>query len=68
MIQDEVDETPEQHEINDTGVLNLYELSNIIQFKYLGMRDKTTGEIIEKPTNIMVNYYGTVDKWIYKEI
>ena len=68
LIQDEVDEAPEQHEINDTGVLNLYELSNIIQFKYLGMRDKTTGEIIEKPTNIMVNYYGTVDKWIYKEI
>lgn len=37
-IKDAVDTTPQYHEVNETGVLRLYELSNINYITYIGKR------------------------------
>ena len=37
-IKDGADTIEQYHEINDTGILNLHELSNIISIKYVGKR------------------------------
>ena len=67
LIKDEDDLVAEQHEINDTGTLRFYELNNIKEIKYLGKRNKITGEIETSfPENILMNYYFTVIKGTYK--
>ena len=67
LIKDSSENQGEIHEIGGTGILKLYELSNITQLKYLGMRNKATGEIdSSKPTNILINYYYILIRGTYK--
>jgi len=67
LIQDSSEIKPEQHEINDTGNLKLYELNNIQEIRYLGVRDKNTGEIdYTQPANVLVNYICLIEKGTYK--
>ena len=37
-IKDGTDENEHYHEVNDTGILNLHELNNILSIKYIGKR------------------------------
>lgn len=41
-IKDEEDREYQQHEVNDTGILRLYELSNIVDIRYVGRRKLNT--------------------------
>ena len=67
LIRDTSENQAEKHEINDTGILRLYELNNITQIKYLGIRDKTTGEIdSSKSANVLINYFYTLIRGTYK--
>ena len=57
----------EEHEIGDTGILRLYELNNITQIKYLGIRNRVTGDIdSSKPANVLINYYYSLTRGTYK--
>ena len=58
-IQDTTEDVGEVHVVNDTGVLALTEISDIIQIRYLGIMDDN-GEIQEIKTGVMINYYYTV--------
>ena len=67
LIRDASENQPEEHEIGDTGVLRLYELNDITQIKYLGVRNRVTGEIdSSKPANVLINYYYTLIRGTYK--
>ena len=55
------------HEVGDTGTLRLYELNNIKQIRYLGVRNKLTGEIDTTiPADVLINYLFTTVKGTYK--
>ena len=59
--------TEEEHEINDTGVLRLFEINTIDKLVYEGIRN-ADGTIDEtKPANILVNYCYTLVQGEYKE-
>lgn len=66
-IQFEEELNGKQYEIGDTGILRFYELNNIKQIKYIGKRNKQTGEIdTSKPEDILINYLYTLIKGTYK--
>lgn len=66
-IQDFNDQNIELHEINDTGVLRLYNIEIVKKFNYIGMRDQKTGLIDEtKSTDVLVNYICILAKGTYK--
>ena len=57
----------ELHEINDTGVLRLYDIEVIKKFNYIGVRNSKTGEIDEtKATDALINYIYVLSKGTYK--
>ena len=67
LIRDESENLAEEHEIGDTGILRLYELNNITQIKYLGIRNRVTGDIdSSKPANVLINYYYSLTRGTYK--
>ena len=66
-IKDAADLTAQYHEIGDTGLLDLYELSNIKELRYIGVRNRLTGEIEAKPANILLNYKYSLVKGTYKK-
>lgn len=73
LIQDASETASEVHEIGDTGILRLYDLNNIIQIKFLGIRNKETGTIDspdrnhpDKLVDVLINYYYTLIKGTYK--
>jgi len=63
-IKDESDENIQYHEINDTGILRLYELSNITEIKYIGKKNlkvpfdesSLLNQIEESPADVSVTY------------
>ena len=64
-ISDGLDQKPSYHEINDSGVLRLYELSNIKEIRYIGKRylktphneETVSDEIITESTLDKDNHY-----------
>ena len=57
----------DKHEINDTGVLRLFDINTITGIKYLGVR-KADGSIDNtKSENILLNYCYTLIRGTYKE-
>ena len=66
-IQDESDNQIENHVIGDTGQLRLYDIENIKQLRFIGIQDKTTGEIKRVKADVLVNYFYILVKGSYKK-
>ena len=65
-IRDENEITGERHEMNTTGLLNFYNISDIRDLQYIGIR-KSDGSInTEKILTIMVNYRYILLQGVYK--
>lgn len=63
----------ELHVVGATGLLELFDMENIIAIRYLGMKDLITGteyRIADDPrscTDVMLTYICTITKGIYKQ-
>lgn len=66
-VQDESDNQIENHVIGDTGQLRLYDIENIKQLRFIGIQDKTTGEIKRVKADVLVNYFYILVKGSYKK-
>jgi len=70
-IKDASESDGELHEINETGTLRFYELSDIKQLDYYGMRnygaDKEENPYLFVPATVSVMYYYTVLEGEYEK-
>lgn len=56
------------HEVNDTGILHFYGISDIIGIKYIGRRNPETGEIIKNlPCDVIIDYLYYIIEGQYRE-
>ena len=66
-VQDSSEQTGEYHLINATGILYIDDISDIIQIKYIGIKDPETGEIDPvRKADIILNYYYVVVEGSYQ--
>ena len=63
----------EKHVVGATGLLELFDIENIISIRYLGMKDLITGieyTSADDPrscTDVMLTYICMITKGIYKQ-
>lgn len=61
-IQDDADDNPQEHVINSTGILRLFNISAISRIDFIGKVDGST-----TPEDIMVTYYYNYEKGTYRK-
>lgn len=67
-IKDSSDTTDgNNHEVNTTGVLNFYNLGDILELEYKGMRIPNGDIDSTVSLDIMINYHYVLIKGVYKE-
>ena len=65
--EDAVNTIADNHVVGITGRLQFYEMNNIKEIKYLGIKNPTTGEIEAKKTDVLINYLYIVQEGTYKK-
>lgn len=67
LIKDLKDAEPERHIVGATGLLEFFEIENIVGIKYEGMYNPVTEQIESKSTDVLLNYIYITTKGTYKQ-